>query len=200
MFIDTDKAFTTMTKCRLYQTFDMIAAGAEHIVLLTCSVFFCIFIFVDSNKLFVWGCNKHAQCILPLEHHFHSPKEVQKITDVTRVFCGAYQTYLMRASGFFTCGRNDSGMLGDGHTVGQLIKSPYINGEVVKVVTGVEHAVLMQIDGKVFVTGRTSYGQTGLPKNTSAWTPLLPKKTFIDVACGAHHTILVTRIIICCKY
>ena len=102
-------------------------------------------------------------------------------------------------------GRNNSGQLGDGATayvadpkqVLGIADEPGDNpfgGEIVKIVAGYEHTVLLLRDGRVKVSGLNSKGQLGLGDSvkyvTTAQELELPKKV-TDIAAGFHHTLFL---------
>ena len=137
----------------------------------------------------------------------HLPERVVAL-DAQRVVCvaagGAHSAFATAGGGLFTCGRNDDGQLGQGHTLGATAPAAVASLRgvgVAHVAAGAAHTAVASLVGQLWVCGRSSGGQLGLGASVaeraliSRFTPvpaLHPAHRVVQVSCGDAHTCVLT--------
>lgn len=125
---------------------------------------------------------------------------VLAIGRVKEVFCGDAFTCAVTEQGAGKCwGDASTGVLGVGNATSarQTTPLPVVGFEtagLASVSTGQSHACFLHVQGRVYCTGRNTYGQLGLGSAVSKLVPtLVPFATaFASVACGGDHTCAAT--------
>ena len=173
-----------------------VACGVDHTVVLT-----------TDGKLLACGNNDRGQLGLASNDdqstfqpmHWHD-------SAATQVACGGYHTCVVTEGGaLFTCGWNSSyGQLGlgddprldDDQTTLQRVELPG-GAEAAQVACGGSHTVVLGADGALYSCGYNGLGQLGLGSKGEDQRTLQPVALpagakVAHVACGAHHTVVLT--------
>ena len=124
-------------------------------------------------------------------------------SSIANVSCGFYHTCVVTASGeLWTSGRNNDGQLGLGHTTLRLatlqrVALPACHAVVQLVACGAQHTMAVTACGALWGCGSNEFGQLALGDVRSTATlerVSLPLEMMLitDIACGQHHTAMVT--------
>lgn len=156
----------------------------------------------DKGELYTFGMNDCGQLGLDHTQHQSTPQFVKALEsqEVTMVSCGLYHTIICTASGeVFSCGKNDYGQLGLGHS--RQVKVPSavsISSEIASFVAcGYYHSVVVTSSGRTFSFGRNDYGQLGIGSKIHQNAPnvvtLSANTRMLRATCGCYHTVLLSE-------
>ena len=83
-------------------------------------------------------------------------------------------------------GSNESGQIGCGEEKEIRVPRAILKREIKKIACGFHHTILLQTDGKIFVSGDNEYGQIGLGEVNLAkeFVPLMGDRSFKGIYCG----------------
>lgn len=141
----------------------MVAAGANHVVLLT-----------DTGNVWAWGDNGWGQVGDGTTVGRKQPKEVTSLTGVTAVAAGGTSTYALKTDGtVWAWGENTHGQLGDGTFTWRATPVRVSNlSNVIAIAAGTAHAMALEGDGTLWVWGYGAYGQIGDGTTNTRSTPI----------------------------
>lgn len=151
----------------------------------------------DAGAVFTFGQNKYGQLGLGQTSSDTVPKQLQTLSDVSRVCSGRYHCAAMTTSGtLFMWGWGERGQLGQGDNSNQYIPRllKELKDHVISdVACGDGHTVALSSNGIVYCWGDNSAGQLGVSaSNQDVNLPravVTPSGAFITmVACGANFT------------
>lgn len=175
------------------QTRSVLACGNAHIMVLT-----------QPDTLFGYGDNSCGQLGRAQMNRDGSlqPWGVSKLKDVISVWCGASHTLMLKTSGLYVSGLNESGQLGiPGTAHGQnmyAISEPIcidLNEDVLSAACGHIHSVILTRE-TVYGCGRNEFGQLGNGLTISAHSPqpmhFKDRVKVIAVACGNNYSLMLT--------
>ena len=167
---------------------------------------------LTTDAVYTWGQNDYGvdadgtttNNALPskvFSWDLQGPKRVEFIAS------GAYTHFAVDDNGkAYGWGRNAYGQLGDRTFIDK--KRPvdiYMRGalsdqRVFKICAGIQHTVILTRNNTLFAFGDNQYGQLGNAGATSTSSEAVPVKqsgvlsgkTIVDIACGNHHTLVLT--------
>ena len=174
----------------------------QNIVQVECGGKFCMAL--DSEgQVWGWGDNSHGELLeLSNGKNVATPTVIESLTGrFVKIACAGSSAYGIDADGkVWSWGRNDYKQLGRTTSGGKDSKTPGLvelpeDIEIAEIWAYNSHTAILTTDGKVWLWGRGSTGQTG---NGSRITSVLPMQigpegeTIVDVAVGSSSTYLLT--------
>lgn len=156
----------------------------------------------DTGELYTFGMNDCGQLGLDHTQHQSTPQHVKALEGhkVAMVSCGLYHTIICTVAGeLLSCGKNDYGQLGLGHSRQVKVPTPTAmpNEVFCFVACGYYHSVAISTSGRVFTFGRNDYGQLGIGskihQNILSAVPLSANSRVVRGACGCYHTVLLSE-------
>ncbi|KAB7494648.1 E3 ubiquitin-protein ligase HERC2, partial [Armadillidium nasatum] len=150
----------------------------------------------ESGAVYSWGDGDYGKLGRGGSDCSKVPKLIDKLQDISRVFCGAQFTVALSHTGTtYTWGKGENHRLGHGSEdhvrVPKLVKG--LEGKkVVKVAVGSMHVVVLTDKNEMYVWGRNDQAQLGDSPNAAIPEPTLMSalngKPIIGVACGPAQT------------
>lgn len=139
-------------------------------------------------------------------HMYKKHGNMEKVTDVKSIGCGAYHSLLILMDGsLWVCGLNNYSQLGLGDTEPRSVlhEVTALSHEILAMAKGgVHHTLVLTSEGKLLAFGRGDSGQLGAPGasegsaggfSSSPLEPALPAGTkATSIACGGNHNLVVT--------
>lgn len=158
-----------------------------------------------SGTLLAAGSNEVGQ--LGLDEDTTEKTRPASIAEAKQVVAisagGMHSIYLNTTGEVFSFGCNDEGALGRDTSEGggggteYDIRKVELPGSAVRVSTGDSHTACLLSDGRVFAWGsfRDSHGSMGLTLEGNKRFPVevVPGGTFVDIASGADHLVLLSN-------
>ena len=140
-----------MTPIGLGTSANQMAYGAEHGLVVD-----------DNGQVWTWGNNNYGQLGLGDNVLRYTPTQVAGLSDVARVYAGAYSSYALTKYGdLYSWGRNQDGQLGIDSTVDQNIPQHVVlNGEIQDFSAGISHSLAI-VNGNLMAWGSDGYDQLG---------------------------------------
>ncbi|XP_065203176.1 X-linked retinitis pigmentosa GTPase regulator-like [Planococcus citri] len=168
-----------------------VSAGSQHSALLTA-----------KGTVYVWGSNSDGQLGLVQSDVsiYADPTQLNIPETIVQVNCGYYHTGFVTDSGdLLLCGNCENGKLGinDHDQKEQWIPTKTsIPAKIISVACGSHHTIALTDNGKCYVCGDNTYGQSGLDdvSSTEKWTEvsLLSDLFITHVSAGESHSMFLT--------
>eukprot|EP01024_Parvocaulis_polyphysoides_P009012 TRINITY_DN12734_c0_g1_i1.p1 TRINITY_DN12734_c0_g1~~TRINITY_DN12734_c0_g1_i1.p1 ORF type:complete len:379 (-),score=26.38 TRINITY_DN12734_c0_g1_i1:202-1338(-) len=119
---------------------------------------------------------------------------------IVQVCCGDSHTVIVTQGGeLFTCGRNQNGQLGLGHSFDQFNPNPVPalkNKRIKEAACGAEHTIAVCEDGEVYGWGWGQYGNLGDGERHDRWQPTKVKGLegiqLRQISCGWRHNLALS--------
>lgn len=194
LFVESDN-FTEFNLNNL-QNISHIETGNENIYI------------INNNELYVCGKNSNGQNGNNTNEDSFELEKINLIEFVNdkpnKVFTFYEHTFVLTHNNkLYATGLNTYGQLGLGTNNNiykfSLIDTSFIGSSIISNIScGKYHSVILTNDGKIFISGSNIYGQLGNGNNTNLNTFTLLDTfslngTPIQIACGAHHTLILTN-------
>ncbi|EAS04756.2 chromosome condensation regulator RCC1 repeat protein (macronuclear) [Tetrahymena thermophila SB210] len=157
------------------------------------------------TEIYVWGNDKYGQ--LGLGHKYTGknylvPKICSYNLVIKQISCGEEHTAFVTIRGhIYTIGSNLKGRLGIDNKQITQSSSPCLVEDLQKLVCckiacGSNHTVAVMENGEAYSWGNGDLGVLGIGSQEHTWAPvkvLGQKQKYIDVSCGARHTMLLNQ-------
>ncbi len=129
-----------------------------------------------------------------LQHSQDFVVEVKPFTRPTSVYAGNERFFMIKQDGSLWCaGEVDDQFFGSEYTESFFQKpTPVMASDVVKVVDGFDHCLVLKTDGSVWGTGSNNQGQLGLGEQSSShgFVEIWPSGA-TDIAAAAHMSLIL---------
>ena len=178
-----------------------ISAGKFHSLFLT-----------NAGSVYSCGNNRQGQLGLGLGHNdlVEDVPTLIRWFNITQISAGGYHSLFLTEAGYvYSCGYNQQGQLGLGHTSEEnfprLIEkfydtststSSYINYDAIRIIeisAGMNHSLFLTNDGNVYSCGQNVFGQLGLGNKEPENRPTLIQSVnnIKKISCGMYHNLFL---------
>jgi alpha-tubulin suppressor-like RCC1 family protein len=181
-----EKGFLTLLKCpNLLERVQSISCGENYVMIID----------IDNN-VWAFGWGQYGRLGLGDSRDRYDPTLIPGIK-AKIVACGGKHTIILDINdNIYSFGYNCCGQLGLGDIISRSIptlvpwKSPY---KPKSISCGYNHSMIVDTNNDVWAFGHSGYNQLGLSPRLRYKIPtLLPDTKAQDIACGKHHTTIIT--------
>ena len=174
-----------------------LVPGIEHALSVSCggNFTFCV---TSHNVIFGFGSNRYGQLGMgTFNPEYDIPYVVPVEESIKQISCGGSHTvFLCETGDVLVCGNGESynllGLGGETKSKCNLVINPYLK-DIVSVVCGDQHTVVMNSYNELFAFGNNCMGQLGTRNCIEVEVPVLIEdpKGVIAYSCGIFHTVIL---------
>ncbi|KAL9651173.1 hypothetical protein ABK040_008245 [Willaertia magna] len=170
-----------------------------------------MFVLFSDYRVYCSGNNRHGQLGLGHKKKVEDFQTVTAVTDpIVDIKCGLdFTLFLTKHNQIWACGNNAFGKLGIGYFNNNFVIQPksikttcFSFKRIVDAAVGENHVIYLTDAGDIYGCGFNAYGQLGMCHSTDCYVPskcdslvesFYSTERVIQVACGANHTIILTK-------
>ena len=161
---------------------------------IACGYLHVIALIKNSNKLYVWGTNKHGQLGLGNLEDYNKPVELFLPLPILKITCGLlYTIALSKCNKLFVWGNNMLGQLGLGDCTNRHTPQELTLNDIISIKCGEYHTIALTKQGDIYGWGYNNYGQSGDSRIRNILTPQkISLSKIMSISCGGYHSIAIT--------
>jgi len=179
------------------------ALKAEKILSIACGRAHSL-LYSESRKLFSFGGNEDSQLGHSDKQVELFPRQIEELAQIKlkELSCGAYHSAVLTDKGeVYVWGQNIEGQCGLGENV-EEISTPQkleLSYKIVSISCGYYHTAAVTDHGFIYIFGENENDKLGLEHSlldnnkVPQLLPQLEDDSYIKVACGARHTVAITK-------
>eukprot|EP01024_Parvocaulis_polyphysoides_P009013 TRINITY_DN12734_c0_g1_i2.p1 TRINITY_DN12734_c0_g1~~TRINITY_DN12734_c0_g1_i2.p1 ORF type:complete len:432 (-),score=48.71 TRINITY_DN12734_c0_g1_i2:202-1497(-) len=186
------------------RTTPTVVAGLQEVQpqSIVCGAEFMAVLCKQEPQVYSWGWGDFGRLGHGNNEDSLVPRPLPFFTDkvIVQVCCGDSHTVIVTQGGeLFTCGRNQNGQLGLGHSFDQFNPNPVPalkNKRIKEAACGAEHTIAVCEDGEVYGWGWGQYGNLGDGERHDRWQPTKVKGLegiqLRQISCGWRHNLALS--------